>query len=122
MTDSFQWQVLFSMFATQTPIFIVSVLGCVVIVARWDEGGHASFWALMGFGLSAILCIVAPIAQTFTQQWAIEGGRSMAQRATALTALSIVWSILRAVSYAMLLMAFCVRQPDNVKEEVGVTK
>jgi inner membrane protein involved in colicin E2 resistance len=39
------------------------------------------------------------------QNWAMNSGHSMAQRASVFTLLAVVWSLLRAASYALLLMA-----------------
>jgi len=88
-------------------------LACLVIGVRRNELSTASSWALMGFGLSVLLCILIPIAQTLVQNWAMESGRSMAQRASVFTMLAVVWSLLRAISYGLLLMAVCVRRPAN---------
>jgi uncharacterized Tic20 family protein len=105
LNDNAQLTALLSMFAAQLPILIVCLLGCVVVMARKNELGGASFWALLGFGLSIVLCILIPLVQTVVQKWTIESGGSMAQRASLFTVLAIAWSILRAVTYALLLMA-----------------
>jgi len=105
ISDNAQLSVLLSLFVAQLPVLIVSVLGCVVIVARKNELAGAASWALMGFGLSIVLCILIPAAQTIVQKWVMEGGTSVAQRASLFTVLGVVWSILRAVSYALLLAA-----------------
>jgi len=93
------------MFLAQLPVLIVSVLGCVVIMARKNELGGAAAWALMGFGLSILLCVLIPLAQIIVQKLVMESGSSMAQRASVFTVLALVWSILRAGSYGLLLMA-----------------
>ncbi len=62
-------------------------------------------WALMGFGLSIVLCVLIPLAQMFIQRWVLEGGTSVGQRASVFTIVGLVWSILRAVSFGLLLMA-----------------
>src|SRR6266480_2372754 len=67
INDNAQLTALVSMFVGQLPILIISLLGCVVIMARKNELGDAATWALMGFGLSIVLCIVIPLAQTFVQ-------------------------------------------------------
>ena len=105
INDNAQLTVLISMFVAQLPILIVSLLGCVVIAARRNELSGASAWAFMGFGLSVILCILIPVGQTLVQKWVMESGGSITQRASVFTVLAVVWSILRAVSYALLLMA-----------------
>jgi hypothetical protein len=105
ITDNAQLTVLLSLFVAQLPILIVSLLGCVVIVARKNDLGAAFSWALMGFGLSIVLCILIPLTQMLVQKWAFESGESMAQRASVFTVLGLVWSLLRAVTYGLLLMA-----------------
>jgi hypothetical protein len=104
MNDS-QLTALVSMFVAQLPVLIISLLGCVVIMARKNELGVAWSWALMGFGLSLVLCVLIPLAQSFVQKWVLEGGTSVGQRASVFTVLALVWAILRAVSYGLLLMA-----------------
>jgi uncharacterized Tic20 family protein len=105
INDNAQLTVLLSLFAAQLPILIVSLFGCVVVMARKNELSTAASWAIMGFGLSGVLCVVIPVVQVFVQNWALTSGGSMAQRASIFTVLAVVWSLLRAVSYALLLMA-----------------
>lgn len=93
------------MLVAQLPVLIISVLGCVVIMARKNELSEAASWALMGFGLSIVLCVLIPLTQTVVQKWVMEGVTSVAQGASVFAVLGILWSILRAVSYALLLMA-----------------
>lgn len=105
ITDNAQLTALLSLFVAQLPILIVSLLGCVVIMARKNELGGATMWALAGFGLSVALCVVFPIMQTIVQRWVMEGGATIGQRASIFTVLGVVWSILRAASYGFLLVA-----------------
>jgi uncharacterized Tic20 family protein len=105
ITDNVHLTALLSLFAAQLPILIVSVLGCMVVGTRREEFGEATAWALMGFGLSVVLCIAMPVVQTIVQKWVVEGGGNMAQRASVFTVVGVVWSVLRAASYALLLMA-----------------
>jgi hypothetical protein len=110
INDSAQLTALLSLFAAQLPVLIVSVLGCFIVGIRRNELSIASSWALMGFGLSVLLCILIPVAQMLAQNWAMDSGHSMAQRASLFTVLAVVWSLLRAVSYALLLMAVIARR------------
>lgn len=105
INDNAQLTVLFSLFAAQLPILIVSLFGCVVVMARKNELSAAASWALMGFGLSIVLCVVIPLVQVLVQNWALTSGGNMAQRASIFTVLAVVWSLLRAVSYGLLLAA-----------------
>ena len=105
INNSAQLTTLLSLFAAQLPILLVSVLGCLVVAVRRNELSTAASWALMGFGLSLLLCVLIPMAQTVVQNWVMESGQNMAQRASVFTILAVVWSLLRAASYALLLMA-----------------
>jgi hypothetical protein len=104
---------LLTLFAGQLPILLVSLVGCLVMMGRWNNGSRAAGWALLGFGLSLVLCVIMPVGQTLMQTWVVGSGQSMVQRAWAFTALGLVWSVLRAATYALLLMALWVRQPGN---------
>jgi uncharacterized Tic20 family protein len=105
INDPVQLTALLSLFAAQLPILLVSMLGCLVVGVRRNELSTASSWALMGFGLSVLLCVLIPVVQMLVQNWAISSGPSMPQRASVFTVLAVVWSLLRAASYALLLMA-----------------
>src|ERR1043166_1000803 len=102
---SAQLTTLLSLFAAQLPILLVTVLGCFVVGVRKNELSAAATWALMGFGLSAVLCVLIPVVQTLVQNWVMESGGSMAQRASIFTILAVIWSLLRAATYALLLLA-----------------
>ena len=104
---------LLTLFAGQLPILVVSLVGCLVMLGRWNDGSRAAGWALLGFGLSLALCFVMPVGQALMQSWVAGSSQSMMQRAWAFTALGLLWSVLRAASYALLLMALWVRQPAN---------
>jgi glucan phosphoethanolaminetransferase (alkaline phosphatase superfamily) len=105
INNSAQLTTLVSLFAAQLPILLVSALACLVVGVRRHELSTASLWAFMGFGLSVLLCILIPVAQTLVQNWVMNSGQNVAQRASVFTILAVVWSLLRAVSYASLLMA-----------------
>jgi hypothetical protein len=113
MNDSGQLITLVTMFAGQLPVLLVSAVGCLMMMGRWNEGSRAAGWALLGFGLSAALCVLMPVGQLIVQNWVVGGGAGLAQRAWALTVLAFFWSILRAVTYALLLMALLTREAAN---------
>lgn len=104
---------LLTLFAGQLPILLVSLVGCLMMLGRWNEGSSAAGWALLGFGLSLALCVIMPVGQALVQSWVVGSGQGMVQRAWAFTTLGLVWSVLRAATYALLLMALWVRQPGN---------
>lgn len=113
MNDPALLTTLLTLFAGQLPILLVSLVGCLVMMGRWNDGSRAAGWALLGFGLSLALCVIMPVGQAVVQSWVVGSGQSMAQRAWAFTALGLVWSVLRAATYALLLMALWSPQRGN---------
>jgi hypothetical protein len=105
LNDPTQLTQLLTMFVGQLPILLVCLVGCIMMMGRWNEGSRAAGWALAGFGLSVALCVLVPVGQILVQNWVVGGGGGLAQRAWAFTVFGLIWSILRAVSYGCLLMA-----------------
>jgi hypothetical protein len=110
INDPGQLTALLTMFVAQLPILLVSLVGCMMMVGRWNEGSRAAGWALAGFGVSLALCVLMPVGQIVVQNWVVGGGGGIVQRAWAFTVLGLFWSILRAVSYGCLLFAFLIRE------------
>ena len=105
MNNTDQIKLLLSMFAIQLPTLLVCFVAGVVILARWKQGSKGSMWALLGFGLAAFLCFAVPVAQTAVQDWVRHSGYTTLESASVMAGISFVWSVLRAVSYALLLIA-----------------
>ena len=105
MNNADQLRMLLPMFTIQLPTLFVCLVACVVIVARWNEASKAALWALLGFGLTAILCLAIPATQTGVQQWMAQSGATVAQRSSVFAGLGFFWSVLRAFTYALLLIA-----------------
>jgi hypothetical protein len=105
MNNTDQIKLLLSTFAIQVPTLLVCFVAGVVILGRWKQGSKGSMWALLGFGLAAILCFAVPVAQTAVQQWVRQSGHTTVESASVMAAISIVWSVLRALTYALLLIA-----------------
>jgi CDP-diglyceride synthetase len=110
MESTVQMKLFFSSLAINLPVLLVCFVAGVVILGRWREGASASFFAALGFGLVLILCVVLPLGQTMIQQWVLESGQREA-RTWAFTVFGIVGSVLRAVSYALLLAAIYAGRP-----------
>ena len=100
-----QIKLLLSMFAIQVPTLLVCFVAGVVILAKWKAGSSGSMWALLGFGLTAVLCFAVPVAQTAVQEWVRQTGHTAAEGASIMVGISMVWSVLRAVTYVLLLIA-----------------
>jgi hypothetical protein len=105
MNNTDQLKLLLSTFAIQLPILLVCFVAGVVILAKWKEGSKGSLWALLGFFLAAVLCFAVPVAQTVVQDWIRHSGHTTIEAASVMAGISIMWSVLRAVSYALLLIA-----------------
>ena len=105
MNNTDQIKLLLSMFAIQLPTLLVCFVAGVGILGRWKQGSKGSMWALFGFGLAAVLCFAIPVAQTAVQDWIGHGGHTTAESGSVMASISIVWSVLRAVTYALLLIA-----------------
>ena len=105
MNNTDQIELLLSMLAIQLPTLLVCFVAGVVILGRWKEASKGAMWALLGFGLTTILCIAIPVAEACVQEWMKQSGWTTAGRASVLAGLGFLWSVLRAVTYALLLVA-----------------
>ena len=93
------------MFAIQLPTLLVCFVAGVVILGRWKQGSKGLMWALLGFDLAAVLCFTVPVPQTAVQAWVRHSGYTRSESASVIAGVSMVWSVLRAVTYAFLLIA-----------------
>ncbi|HEY4282495.1 MAG TPA: hypothetical protein VGM62_05470, partial [Chthoniobacterales bacterium] len=84
---------------------LVCLVAGMVILAQWKQASKGAIWALLGFGLATILCFAVPVAQVGAQQWMTQSGGSIAERTSVFAGLGFVWSVLRAVTYVLLLVA-----------------
>ena len=104
MNDAVQLRMFFSMFAMSAPVLLVCVIAILAIASNWKRLSTAAIWAAAGFGLALLLCFVVPLVQSVVQTWVTQGG-NIGQRASLLGGLSVLWSLLRGVTYVFLLMA-----------------
>jgi hypothetical protein len=103
----------FPMFLMQLPVLLVCLVAGGVVLAKWKQGAQGSIWAVCGFGLAVFLCVAVPIVQTVVQHWAMQDDM-LSQRGLILTASGVLWSLLRAATYALLLIAvFAGRSPST---------
>jgi hypothetical protein len=110
--DPVQLKMFLSSLAVNVPVLLVCFVAGIVVLGRWREGGSGSVFAALGFGLVLVLCFVLPLGQTLIQHWVFENGQREA-RMWALTGLGIVGSVLRAVSYVLLLAAIYAGRPKT---------
>lgn len=93
-------------FAYQFPTFVVCLIAAFLILTRWKQLQRAGLWALLGFGVVLVLCLVVPLLNTAVHFWMIQGGGHSAQQVGMVySVLGIVWSLLHAVGYGFLLAA-----------------
>jgi hypothetical protein len=88
--------------ATQLPVLLVCLVGIMVALISWRRAPAASLWTFLAFGLALLLCILIPISQQTMLRMMKES--SLDTRVTANIALGVVWSIVRAISYILLLV------------------
>ena len=105
MNNTDQIKLLLSMFTIQLPTLLVCFVAIVLILGRWKEGSKGSMWALLGFALAAVLCFAVPVAQIVVQDWVSHSGHTTIEGVSVMAGISMVWSVLHAVTYALLLMA-----------------
>ncbi len=97
------YSVAFSMFLMQLPTFFVCVAGLIVVVASWKKSPSGSLWAALGFGVALALCFAVPLGQQILVR--LMEDTEPISRAKASSALGLFWSIWRALTYGLLLIA-----------------
>jgi hypothetical protein len=107
-----QLRVFLSMFMLTLPTFLVCAVACVVVVGRWGVGSRYSFWAMAGFGLALLVCIIGPAVQTLLQQWVFQSGDRIS-RAWVFSTFGLVLSVLHAAIYGCLLAAVLADRPQT---------
>jgi len=101
-------------FVMYIPGLLVSVVAIIVSLAKWRQSPSASLWALMGFGLLLLMCIVMPIGHTAIQYWAFHSEGTQTGRMWAFSLFAVIGSVLHAVVYGLLLVAvFAGRSKPN---------
>ena len=98
-------QMILSTLAMQLPTTLIVLAACIVVLMRWRHLGRGAIWALAGFGLALVLGFVVPVVQSLVQSWVIQAHELAHKRAIVLSGLSIIWSLLRAATYVLLLLA-----------------
>lgn len=94
---------LFSQVVYHLPVFVVCVIGGVMLLGRRPQLGVGATWALAGVGLKLALCVIQPIVTTALQVWLIHGQNRPQQAGLIFSVMSILWAIMHAASYALVL-------------------
>src|SRR5258706_15848631 len=107
-----QVRMFLSMFSVQLPTLLVCVVAIVMVIVKWRLSSRASLWALLGFGLGLIICILIPMSLAIIQTWALQTANK-AQRGVLFRGFSIFWSVLQGATYALLLVAVLIERPAS---------
>jgi hypothetical protein len=99
--------------ASQLPVFFVALIGAFVTIGRWKEAPSAGIWSLLGFGIAALLCILVPVSQVGVRYWLSHNSGHSSEVQMIFTALTVFWSIFRAASYILLLVAIFAGRPKT---------
>lgn len=98
--------------ATQMPLILVCVAAIILTLSRWKQAPGANLWALLGFGLALVLCLLVPLSQVVVRTFLLKSGQ-MSSLGPTLGALAVLWSLLRAASYGLLLVALLAGRPKE---------
>jgi hypothetical protein len=99
-------------FIMQLPVLLACLAAGAVVLSKWRQAPRASMWALLGFGLAIILCFVVPIGQIAMRYWLMQAGGG-ANPGPGFAALAVFWSVLRAVTYGLLLAAIFAERSES---------
>ncbi|MEY2498615.1 MAG: hypothetical protein QOD12_2171 [Verrucomicrobiota bacterium] len=88
--------------ATQLPVFLVCLVGVMVALISWRRSPAASLWTFLAFGLALLLCVLIPVSQQPMLRLMKES--SLDARVNANIGLGVFWSIIRAITYILLLV------------------
>ena len=95
----------FGQYLVQVPGLLVAMAGCVVVLVRRRHAPGGARWALLGFGFAVALGLVIPVGQVMSQRWMMESHETPARVGFVLTGVSLLWNLLHATVYALLLVA-----------------
>ena len=102
MNDTKMFSEILGSLASQLPVLLVSLVGIMVALISWRRAPAASLWTFLAFGLVFLLCILIPVSQQTMLRMMKES--SLDTRVTANIVLGVVWSIVRATTYVLLLI------------------
>lgn len=98
-------------FAVQLPVVIVCLAAGIITFSKRNQAPSASRWALLGFGLALIMTLIIPVSQAAVRQWMIQSGQSSQTINLVFSGLGVFWSLLRAATYGLLLVAVFAGRP-----------
>ena len=111
MNDTKIYSDLLGGIAVQLPVLLVSLVGIMVALTSWRRAPAASLWTFLAFCLAFLLCILIPVSQQTMLRLMKES--SLDARVRANITLGVVWSIVRAISYILLLVGVYAGRKSN---------
>lgn len=93
---------------TQLPVILVCLVGLLVTLSQWNRGGSASLWALLGFALGLSASVLPALSHAAISRYLLSD-----QRYYVMNLIAICWAIVRATSYALLLVAIFAGRNQN---------
>jgi predicted membrane channel-forming protein YqfA (hemolysin III family) len=97
---------LFWALAFHLPILLICLAAVVIVLAKRRQLSRAFLWALSGFGLAAFLCPLSSFMYAYLNRLWMTDPNNHLGGYYAMCWL-ILWFILMAASYALLLIAVC---------------
>jgi len=91
-------------FLSAGPSLLVCLVACLLVGLEWRRGGRASKWAMLGFGLTALL-VVGQVVWTLVSLTLSQTGGSTDSMRTLMPVLGLGLGTLHALAYGFLLMA-----------------
>ncbi|MBV9658559.1 MAG: hypothetical protein JO295_10655 [Verrucomicrobia bacterium] len=83
---------------------LVSLIGLIVCLSSFRRAPRAATWALLGF-LLLLLLIFVPLTNDLLIELSRTKHWSSSDLSSALRALSVAWSVVRAIAYGCLIVA-----------------
>lgn len=97
------------MLGSQVPVILACVVSFLVILSHSAEEVRGRSWALIGFGLLCLLCLLMPAVQSIAVAMLPKSGVPVEFKPWIFTGLAVFWSLLRGVAYLCLLAALVAR-------------
>ncbi len=109
-------------FLAQLPVYLVWLVGAIVAVVRWRRHPRVSLLAVAGLAVLFLSSLVSTAANSMLPMMVASGALrgSFSRMATVLAVCSIVFAVIAAVGYGLLLAAlFSGRAPQPAAEKRG---
>lgn len=113
MSETPELTMFLSMLPSQIPVILACVVSFSVILSRTDEEVRGRSWALVGFGLLSVLCVLMPAVQSIALTSLTKSSITSDLRSWIFTGLAVFWSLLRGFAYMCLLLALVARPASS---------